>query len=120
METWLPQFAVAVVTFVTGLVAYLATRTRLAPHSTIGTHGSAPTLLNGYASVLRDALEKWERMNGEVQALMLENQDLKSRVADCEAARRIATQTRPRRRKAGTAEEEAGEGEGDGSFSNHQ
>src|SRR5258706_13672567 len=98
METWLPQFAVAVVTFVTGLVAYLATRTRPAPHSgATGTHGSAPTLLNGYASVLHDALEKWERLNGEYQTLMLENQDLKARVADCEATRRLAAQARPRR-----------------------
>jgi hypothetical protein len=95
MNTWL-QLAVAVVSLAAGgLGAYQQVRKRLQPlvSSPHGNDGRRPGL-NGFAVILRQAMD-------QIDQLRRENEQLRIRVAELEA--RAAERSTPRRARSSTS-----------------
>lgn len=91
MNTWL-QLAIALISLVAaGVSAYGQVRKRYRSPVSLAAHGvpsPARPVLNGFTEILREALDKLE-------VLRKENEELRIRIAELEAAQAVA---RPRRR----------------------
>lgn len=106
LTTWLPQLAIAVLSLLSGLIAYRTARQHDAagtgaagaratpvpavptPPSSVVAPQAVPYLGNGYASILRDTLERLEWLRTENEALRRDKEALRMRLDDCEHARR--------------------------------
>lgn len=93
MNTWL-QLAIALVSLAAaGVSAYQQVRKRYRPPAALASHGATEPrrpVLNGFSEILREALDK-------IYELRQENQQLKIRIAELEAAQATKPRARTRR-----------------------
>ena len=80
--TWLPQLILVVIPLVTGVLAYKTAR-RHKPGQPSQPR-QPQTVLNGYATMIRETLERLDWLRSERERLLVRNMQLETRLAELE------------------------------------